>query len=153
MWRGRCRLDGESADLDQVVGQDAVAGPDPGSFGAVDADAVPAVATLEGADAALAPGAPFDCSPERGQAFAGSSGGAGVARAGDHAFARSVAAEMYGAGRGIGGQSQLAIVRAELFGEDRSGSDAAALSAELTRARRLALLALRACTPPESVAK
>jgi hypothetical protein len=84
MWLGRCRLGGEDADLDQVVGQDAVAGPDSGSFGAVDAGAVPAVATLEGADAAFAPGAPFDCSSERGPVFGGSSGGAGVALAGDH---------------------------------------------------------------------
>ena len=47
VWLGRCRSGGEGADLDQVVGQDAVSGPDPGAFGAVDAGAVPAVAAFE----------------------------------------------------------------------------------------------------------
>jgi hypothetical protein len=54
MWLRRCRSRGEGSDLDEVVGQDAMPGPDSGSFGAVDAGAIPAVAAFEGADAAFA---------------------------------------------------------------------------------------------------
>jgi len=71
-------------DLDQVVGQDAVPGPDSGAFGAVDAGAIPAVATLEGTDAAFASGAPLDCSSEGWPVFVGSPGLGGFAFAGDH---------------------------------------------------------------------
>jgi hypothetical protein len=49
-----------------------VPGPDSGSFGTVDAGAVPAVAAFEGADAAFAAGAPLDCSPEGWPVFLGS---------------------------------------------------------------------------------
>src|SRR5271156_1443299 len=66
MWLGRCRSRGAGTDLGEVVGPDAVLGPDSGAFGAVDAGATPAVATLEGADASFTSGAPLDCSPERG---------------------------------------------------------------------------------------
>ena len=51
--RGR-RRSGQLADLDQVVGDDADPGPDPGAFGAVGAAVVPPVAALERADPALA---------------------------------------------------------------------------------------------------
>jgi hypothetical protein len=54
------------------VGQDAVPVPDSGTFGAVDAGAIPAVATLEGTDAAFASGAPLDCSSEGWPVFVGS---------------------------------------------------------------------------------
>lgn len=64
----------EAADLDEVVGEDAVPGPDPGSFGAVDAGAVPTVVSFEGADAAFAAGAPLDCSSERWPLFFGAPG-------------------------------------------------------------------------------
>src|SRR3954452_23426457 len=74
----------QDADLDQVVGQDAVSGPDPGSFGGVDAGAVPSVATFEGADPAFDPGAPFDGSAKRWSMLVGLSGPAGSALAGDH---------------------------------------------------------------------
>ena len=36
----------QGADLDQVVGQDAVSGPDPGAFGAVDPGSVPPILPL-----------------------------------------------------------------------------------------------------------
>ena len=84
MWLRRCRSRGEGTDLDEVVGQDAVPGPDSGAFGAVDAGAIPAVATLEGADAAFTSGAPLDCSPEGWPVFLGLAGLAGFAFAGYH---------------------------------------------------------------------
>ena len=80
----RCRSRGEGTDLDEVVGQDAVPGPDSGAFGAVDAGAIPAVATLEGADAAFTSGAPLDCSSERASVFLGLPGLAGFDFAGYH---------------------------------------------------------------------
>ncbi|CKM74309.1 Uncharacterised protein [Mycobacterium tuberculosis] len=54
-------------------------GPDPGSFGAVDAGAVPTVVSFEGADAAFAAGAPLDCSSERWPLFFGAPGLGGSA--------------------------------------------------------------------------
>src|ERR1700677_242343 len=74
---------GQGADLDQVVGQDPVSGPGPGSFGAVQAGAVPSVLPFECADPAFAAGPPFDGAPERGAAFVGLAGLAGFALAGD----------------------------------------------------------------------
>ena len=74
---------GEGTDLDQVVGQDAVYGPDPGAFGAIDAGAVPAVAALEVTDPACAASAPFDDAAERSSVFFGPS------RRGRFAFARN----------------------------------------------------------------
>src|SRR3954447_23077119 len=84
MWFGGCRSRGEGTDLDEVVGQDAVPGPDSGAFGAVDAGAIPAVATLEGADAAFTSSAPLDCSSERAPVFLGLPGLGGFAFAGYH---------------------------------------------------------------------
>src|ERR1700746_1115287 len=75
---------GEGADLDQIVGQDPVSGPDPGAFGAVDAGAVPAVAAFEAADAAFGPGAPFDGASEGFSVFFGASGLRGSTSAWDH---------------------------------------------------------------------
>jgi hypothetical protein len=63
------------ADLDQVVGEDAVSGPDPYTLGAVDAGAVPAVAAFEVANAAFGPGAPFHGAAERVYVY-GDGGGA-----------------------------------------------------------------------------
>lgn len=65
------------------MGQDAVSGPDPGSLGAVDAGAVPAVAAFEGADSAFAAGAPLHGSSKRSSVFLGLSCLAGSALAGD----------------------------------------------------------------------
>ena len=59
-------------------------GADSGSFGAVDAGAIPAVAAFEGADAAFASGAPLDCSPEGWPVFLGSPGLGRFAFAGYH---------------------------------------------------------------------
>ena len=84
MWRRHCRSCGEGTDLDQVVGQDAVPSPDSGACGAVDAGAIPAVATLEGADAAFTSVAPLDCSSERAPVFLGLPGLAGFAFTGYH---------------------------------------------------------------------
>ena len=69
--------------FDQVVGEDAVVGPDPGAFGAVDAGAVPSVAAFEGADPAFASGAPFDGAAERSSVLLGLSGLGGSAFARD----------------------------------------------------------------------
>ena len=55
---------GEGADLDQVVSEDAVSAPDSGFVSAVQADAVPAVASFEVADPSFAVGAPFDQAAE-----------------------------------------------------------------------------------------
>jgi len=74
---------GQDADLDQVVGQDPVPGPGPGSFGAVQAGAVPSVLAFECADPAFASGSPLDGPPERGPAFGGLAGLAGPALARD----------------------------------------------------------------------
>src|SRR6202165_332243 len=84
MWLGRCRSRGAGTDLDEGVGQDAVPGPDSGAFGAVDAGAIPAVATLEVADAAFTSGAPLDCSTEGWPVFLGSPGLGRFAFAGYH---------------------------------------------------------------------
>src|ERR671919_863439 len=75
---------GEGGDLDQVVGQDPVSGPDLGAFEPIEAGAVPPVASFEGADAGFAAGAPFDRSAERAAVFVGLAGLAGSALAGDH---------------------------------------------------------------------
>jgi len=54
------------------VGEDAVSGPDPGAFGAVDAGAVPAVAAFEVADAPFDAGPPFNGAAEGFSVFLGS---------------------------------------------------------------------------------
>src|SRR3954464_4092281 len=77
------RSAGEGADLDEVVGEDCLSGPDACSVEAVEAAAVPAVAAFEAADAALAAGAPLDDSAERRAVFEGLSGLAGAALARD----------------------------------------------------------------------
>lgn len=56
-------------DLDEVVGEDPVSAPDPGSVDAVKAAAVPSVAMLERADSAFGSGAPLDQSSERSLVF------------------------------------------------------------------------------------
>src|SRR3954470_20708272 len=78
------RLAGQDGDLDQVVGQDPVSGPDPGAVEVVEAGAVPAVLPFEGADPGLATGPPLHCSAERPAVFVGLASLAGSALAGDH---------------------------------------------------------------------
>src|SRR5215213_8034707 len=75
---------GDCGDLDQVVGQDPVSGPDPGPVEVVEAGAVPAVLPFEGADPGLATGPPLHCSAERPAVFVGLASLAGSALAGDH---------------------------------------------------------------------
>src|ERR1700739_3776704 len=77
-------LAGQGRDLDQVVGQDPVSGPCPGTFSTIQAGAVPAVATFEGAECRFAAGPPLDCAPERPAVLGGLAGLAGFALAGDH---------------------------------------------------------------------
>ena len=74
---------GQGGDLDQVVGQDPLSGPGPGSFQRVQARAVPSVAAFEGADPAFAAGSPLHGSPERRPMLDGPAGGAVSALAGD----------------------------------------------------------------------
>jgi hypothetical protein len=49
---------GQGGDLDEVVDQDPVSGPDPGSVDAVEDAVVPAVLPFDGGDAGFAAGAP-----------------------------------------------------------------------------------------------
>src|SRR5215207_7981395 len=78
------RSTGQGCDLDQVVSQDAVSGPDPGPVEVIEAGAVPPVLPFEGADPSFAPGAPLDGSAERSAVLVGLAGLAGSALAGDH---------------------------------------------------------------------
>jgi hypothetical protein len=58
-------LCGQGADLDEVVGEDAVSAPDPGSGQGGQFGAVPAVAAFEVVDPSFASCAPFDLGAER----------------------------------------------------------------------------------------
>src|SRR3954453_16044480 len=78
------RLAGQYSDLDQVVGQDPVSGPNPGSVELIEACAVPPVLSFEGADPGFAAGAPLHGSAERPAVFVGLAGLAGSALAGNH---------------------------------------------------------------------
>src|SRR5215207_10926490 len=62
---------GQGGDLGPVVGEGSVSDPDSGSFGAVEPAAVPALATYQGADPALAFGSPFDGSSDPPAVFDG----------------------------------------------------------------------------------
>src|SRR5512132_4246281 len=74
----------QGADLDQVVGEDAVPGPCPGDVDAVEVAAVPSVVAFQVADAAFAAGSPFHGAPKCRSMFGGLAGLAGSALAGDH---------------------------------------------------------------------
>lgn len=50
----------QGGDLEEVVGEDAVSGPDLRAFCAVDSAAVPPVAAFDGADPSAAAGSPFE---------------------------------------------------------------------------------------------
>src|SRR5690242_16788616 len=75
---GRC----QGGDFGEIVGEDAVAAPDPRTAQAVEAGAVPAVAVFEVADAAFAAGAPFDEFAEGRASLVLAAAGAGGAFAG-----------------------------------------------------------------------
>jgi hypothetical protein len=75
---------GQRADLNQVVGEDSVSDPDPGTFSGVDHGSVPPVAAFQGADPSFAAGAPFHVSSERSLSFLGLSGFTGSTFAGNH---------------------------------------------------------------------
>src|SRR3954447_1212945 len=77
------RLAGQDRDLDQVVGQDPVSGPDPGSVELIEACAVPPVLSFEGADPGFAAGPPLDRCAERPAVFVGLAGLGGSALAGN----------------------------------------------------------------------
>src|SRR3954471_24264923 len=74
----------QRGDLDEVVGQDPVSGPDPGPVEVIEAGAVPPVLPFEGADPGFAAGPPLDRSAERPAVFVGLAGLAGSTLAGDH---------------------------------------------------------------------
>jgi len=78
------QLSRQTGDLDQVVRRDRLSGPDPDSFGAIQAGAVPAVSPFEAADPALAAGSPFHGASECGCVFGGLSGLTRFAFAGNH---------------------------------------------------------------------
>ena len=67
----------QGADLDQVVGEDAVSAPGAGSCQRGQFGAVPSVASLEVVDPAFASGPPFDLGAERFSMFELPPGGAG----------------------------------------------------------------------------
>jgi hypothetical protein len=74
---------GESGDFGEIVGQNAVAAPDPRPGEPIEAGAVDVEAVLEVADAALTAGSPFDQAPKAGLPLVGLPTGAGSALAGD----------------------------------------------------------------------
>src|SRR5271166_5839383 len=59
----------QGADLDEVVGEDAVSAPGSGSVDAGEFGAVPAVSALDVVDPSFAPGAPFDLLAEGSPVF------------------------------------------------------------------------------------
>src|SRR3954447_17165172 len=75
---------GQGGDLGEVVCEDSMSGPDPGSFGGVDHGAVPAVVAFEVTDPTLAAGSPFHGSSEGWSSFDGLSSLRRSALAGDH---------------------------------------------------------------------
>jgi len=81
---------GQGGDLGLVVGEGSVSDPDSGSFGAVEPAAVPALATYQGADPALAFGSPFDGSSDPPAVFDGMLGFGWFAFAGDDDVADAV---------------------------------------------------------------
>ena len=77
------RLGGQGGDLDQVVGEDPVPGPDPGPVKVIEAAAIPPVLPFQSADAGFAAGAPLHRSAERRPMLASLAGFAGSALARD----------------------------------------------------------------------
>jgi len=69
---------GEGADLDEVVGEDAVSAPGSGSGDAGEFGAVPAVASFEVVDSSFGSGSPFDLVAEGSPVFEFAARGAGL---------------------------------------------------------------------------
>ena len=69
---------GQGADLDEVVGEDALSAPGSGAVDAGEFGAVPAVASFEVVDPAFGSGAPFDLVAEGSPVFELAAGGAGL---------------------------------------------------------------------------
>ena len=76
-------LCGQGADLDEIVGEDAVSTTGSGTAEAGQVGAVPAVAAFEVVDPAFASGAPFDFVAESSAALKLLTGRAGAAHARD----------------------------------------------------------------------
>jgi hypothetical protein len=74
---------GEGADLDEVVGEDAVSAPGSGSVDAGEFGAVPAVASFDVVDPSFGSGPPFDLLAECSSVFEFAARGAGFTRAWD----------------------------------------------------------------------
>src|SRR4029077_13845188 len=85
---------GQVGDLGEVVCQDSVSSPDPGSFGGVDHGAVPSVAAFQVADSAFAAGPPFHVFAERALSFLGLASLAGLALAGNRHVADAEVVEV-----------------------------------------------------------
>lgn len=77
---GSCR---DGADLDEVVGEDAVSAPGSGAVDAGEVGSVPAVASFEVVDPSFGSGAPFDLVAEGSAMFKFAAAGAGFACARD----------------------------------------------------------------------
>src|SRR4051812_27889470 len=73
----------QSADLGEVVGEDAVSAPDPGSGEAIEHGAIPAGSTFEVGDAAFTSGAPLDQAAEGSSVLGLAAGRSGLALARD----------------------------------------------------------------------
>jgi hypothetical protein len=116
-------LGGEGGDFGEVVGQDAVAVPDPGAGESVEAGAVELVAVFEVADAAFAAGSLFDEAAEAGLSFLGLAGGCGSAFAGDgdgfHAGVVQVGFDVGFAVAAVGGHGRGRLTGAVVDAFDR----------------------------------
>jgi len=89
----------ERADLDEVVGEDAVSAPRSGSVDAGEFGAVPSVAAFDVVDSAFGSGPPFDLLAEGSSVFELAARGAGFTRAWDRHAAHSQLMEVRTAAR------------------------------------------------------
>ncbi len=84
----------EGADLDEVVGEDAVSAPGSGAVDAGEFGAVPAVAAFEVVDPSFGSGAPFDLVAEGAAVFDLAARGSWFARTGDRHTAHAEVMEV-----------------------------------------------------------
>ena len=85
---------GEGADLDEVVGEDAVSAPGSGSVEAGEFGAVPAVASFDVVDPSFGSGAPFHLLAEGSAVFELAARRSGLASAGDRHAAHTELVEV-----------------------------------------------------------